>query len=348
MAKEEMKTKTRSQGKKVRSKRNARTYRKRGGGDLTDACKKYRLKGTLPGNPDPSFTTPISQSNFELLQSTIESVPDDSILLLKVGANDSTTEGSKGKKGHFFVEMPFSNTGVTSLKPLPNTTIIDSICVSLGIISRNNENEGGATIFSLAIDPEDPSPYPFINEPKNQNQVTQNLSAITGSIKGNLNLKGYFPIGNSEGTDKTILDMIVNHPQPLILFNAMGSYCYRSFKYILDNRKRQGRQSIYMGLVDTLAMAACDINDMIYPDPGTTCATHNTTLKNRANSEAKRVAALQASDPKALLLEKIKELYNYKYARSTAVMRRAMDTTMTLLEKGSMSPEMTMQRLRAL
>ena len=328
-------------------RRRGVTQKKRGGGDLTDACKKYRHQGVRPSIPDPIAIQLIPQTQFNLLKGALETVPLDSILLLKVGANDSSSAvdvGSKGKGGTFFVEVPIEASGVTSLKVLPNLDIVKRILNYVEIGNENNNTTSDTKVYSLSIDPSSPSQYPF--DDTSPNAMTSDFSKINAAIDKRMNLNAYFPIGDSEGTDRTILNMIVNHPKPLILFNAMGSYCYRSFKYILDNRKLQGRKSVYMGLVDAPQMASCDINDILYPNPTETCSQHNKNLRAAINAEERRIAELRASDPNAAALINIDKFIKNYYESLSRVGKQRVNAARRYLEQGKIKPSQALKAMK--
>jgi hypothetical protein len=260
-----------------RKRRNTRRIR-RGGGNKTDACAKYRLQGTKPSIPEPKETYTISDESYDLLLAALRAVPEKNILLLKVGSNDSLAAikvGSKGEKGTLFIEFPYNLNDVdTTLLNLDSRTAVKALS---GPVPRSLRADiGDSKIDLLAISPEEARhyntfSYPFNKEP-DESIKGGILSAIFEKIVTRKYIETYFPL--APGSDKTneILDLIVSRKMPLILFNAMGSYCYRSFKYINDMRKNAGRITIYMGLVDEEPYSQCDIGRVIYPDPDTSCA----------------------------------------------------------------------------
>jgi hypothetical protein len=269
-----------------RKRRNTRRLR-RGGGNKTDACAKYRLEGTKPSIPAPIQTNSISDESYVALLAALRSVPEEKILLLKVGSNDSSVAqqaltniagsgGSKGKNGSLFIEFPYNLKDVdTSLIKLDNPamTRLLSSAIPRSLINDINENK----IHLLAISPVKAKnyndfSYPFHEEPDTDSVKGGLLSIIYHKIDTRNYIETFFPL--APGSDKTneILDLIVSRKMPVILFNAMGSYCYRSFKYINDMRKNAGYITIYMGLVDEEPFSQCDIGRTIYPDPETSCA----------------------------------------------------------------------------
>ena len=247
---------------------------RRGGGNKIDACAKYRLEGMGPAYPSPSKTSSIDDDSYSALLSALRSVPEEKILLLKVGSNDSYAaiqNGSKGDKGTLFIEYPYLVRGDTGLidldKGVPK--------ILSRITSQISRDIGDTQISLLAVSPEKhytSFSHPFDKEPGELSVKDALLSVIYNKIDTRNYVKAFFPL--ARGSDKTneILDLIVARPGPVILFNAMGSYCYRSFKYINDMRKNAGRMTIYMGLVDVATYSQCDIGNVIYPDPETSCA----------------------------------------------------------------------------
>ena len=256
-----------------RKRRNTRRLR-RGGGNKTDACGKYRLEGMKPAIPEPKKINSIDDESYTALLTALRSVPEEKILILKVGSNDSLAaidNGSKGEKGTLFIEYPYHGKS--------DTTLIDLDKGVPKILSRITsqifKDIGDTKLGLLAVSPEkhySGFSYPFFVKP-NTNSVK---GALLDQIYNNIDTRNYvetfFPL--APGSEKTneILDLIVSRKTPVILFNAMGSYCYRSFKYINDMRKNADLVTIYMGLVDAPVYSQCDIGNVIYPDPETSCA----------------------------------------------------------------------------
>jgi hypothetical protein len=258
-----------------RKRRNTRRLR-RGGGNKTDACSKYRLQGMKPSIPEPSKTNSISDESHTALLAALRAVPEEKILLLKVGSNDSPAAiqtGSKGENGVLFIEFPYYTRGDTALIDL-NKAVPRAL---LQIHTRFLKDIGDTKIGLVAVSPEDSKhyntfSYPFDKEDKTETTKTAILNLIYEKIDTRNYVETFFPL--APGSDKTneILDLIVSRKTPVILFNAMGSYCYRSFKYINDMRKNADLLTIYMGLVDSATYSQCDIGSVIYPDPETSCA----------------------------------------------------------------------------
>jgi len=256
-----------------RKRRNTRRLR-RGGGNKTDACAKYRLEGMKPAIPEPRKINSIDDDSYTALLSALRSVPEEKILLLKVGSNDSYAaiqNGSKGEKGTLFIEFPYYTRGDTALIDL-NKAIPQILSRITGQIFKEI---GDTKIELLAISPEkhySSFSYPFHINPGEDSVKDALLSVIYDKIDTRNYAQAFFPL--AQGSEKTneILDLIVSRKTPVILFNAMGSYCYRSFKYINDMRKNTDLVTIYMGLVDAPTYSQCDIGSVIYPDPETSCA----------------------------------------------------------------------------
>lgn len=270
-----------------RKKRNTRRLR-RGGGNKIDACAKYRLEGTKPSIPEPRKTNSISDESYTALLAALRAVPEEKILLLKVGSNDSSVAqqalsniagsgGSKGKDGSLFIEFPYNVKDVdTALIKLDNPAMKRLLMTTIPRSLANDMNEN--KIHLVAISPVKAGNYNDFSYPFHENPDTNSvkgsfLNIIYDKIDTRNYIETFFPL--APGSDKTneILDLIVSRKMPVILFNAMGSYCYRSFKYINDMRKNAGRITIYMGLVDEEPYSQCDIGRTIYPDPETSCAT---------------------------------------------------------------------------
>jgi hypothetical protein len=256
-----------------RKRRNTRRIR-RGGGNKTDACAKYRLQGIKPSIPEPRETNTISDESYTALLDALRAVPEENILLLKVGSNDSLAaidNGSKGEKGTLFIEYQYFGRGDTTLIDLDKGVpkILSRITTQI------SKDIGDTKIGLLAVSPEkhySSFSYPFFVKPNTNSVKGALLDQIYDKIDTRNYVQAFFPL--APGSEKTneILDLIVSRKTPVILFNAMGSYCYRSFKYINDMRKNADLVTIYMGLVDAPLYSQCDIGNVIYPDPETSCA----------------------------------------------------------------------------
>ena len=256
-----------------RKRRNTRRLR-RGGGNKTDACAKYRLEGMKPAIPEPKKINSIDDESYTSLLTALRAVPEEKILILKVGSNDSLAaidNGSKGEKGTLFIEYPYLGRG--------DTTLIDLDKGVPKILSRITsqifKDIGDTKLGLLAVSPEkhySGFSYPFFVKPNTNSVKGALLDQIYDKIDTRNYVQAFFPL--APGSEKTneILDLIVSRKTPVILFNAMGSYCYRSFKYINDMRKNADLVTIYMGLVDAPVYSQCDIGSVIYPDPDTSCA----------------------------------------------------------------------------
>jgi hypothetical protein len=227
-----------------------------------------------PAYPSPSKTSSIDDDSYSALLSALRSVPEDKILLLKVGSNDSYAaiqNGSKGEKGTLFIEFPYFGRGDTQLIDLDKGVpkIISRIA------SQIFKDIGDTKIGLLAVSPEkhySSFSYPFNIKPDENSVKGALLGAIYDKIDTRNYAQAFFPLASGSEKTNEILDLIVSRKTPVILFNAMGSYCYRSFKYINDMRKNVDLVTIYMGLVDAPTYSQCDIGNVIYPDPETSCA----------------------------------------------------------------------------
>jgi hypothetical protein len=202
------------------------------------------------------------------------------MLILKVGSNDSQgaiREGSRGKDGVLFIEGPFkavgpqSTTSLFDLRKIPGK----QIGVFIRTISESGYLPESAHIVSISPEPRySEFAWPFEDSMRDDDTAyNQLISLFTDKVKTKTYVQSMFPIapGNADDPSTKLLNMIVERPAPLLLFNAMGSVCFRAFKYIVDMRSVAGRKTIYMGLVDSSDVAACDILSPIYPNADENC-----------------------------------------------------------------------------
>ena len=269
--------------KTIRKRRNRKkTYRRkiRGGGNQIDACAKYNFKGVNTAMiPMPIKVDTGSPQALSLVSLALSQIPSNDMIILKVGSNDSSAaikEGSKGKNGVFFIEAPFTAPKGTT------TTLIDmrqaSNVKQLGAINNAlHKTLPSVSAHVISISPETDyyeSSWPFV-ESMNGDDVYKAMiyEHFIQNVKSQKYIQTFFPVALGEKSDPStkLLDLIVAREGPLVLFNAMGSLCFRSFKYIVDMRKLAGRLTIYMGLVDVADMSSCDLSSQVYPDGDTNC-----------------------------------------------------------------------------
>lgn len=264
--KSEIKNKSKKRLYKVKS-RLIRQYMK-GGGNIQTACEKYFSDGPSI-LPTPLRTE--SSEDDEKYQRVFDSIKEsdtneNSLLIVKIGSNDSDAaivEGSRGMGGNLFWES-------LPLPQGPKKTEIKSLLESKNLARPLNRNAGDNPISLIAISPVDSYrnyEYPFIDTSKS---VWTDEIVITNSHY----IKGEFPIGpnfNTESFNYKILYHLITRPGPLIIFNAMGSWCYQSIKYILDIRSLNKQFTLYTGLVDTIENVSCEIGIPIYPEPEEVC-----------------------------------------------------------------------------
>lgn len=232
--------------------------------------------------------------SIQALKQSIAALPESSFLILKIGSNDSEgvktgkfrsaefgmSDGTEGREGYHYLEIPFSNTGaeggkstVINLKdPRFSRTILKT---TLQIKAMIGDKEDG-TLFAVSPIPKyEEFEYPFLVTSKEGNMVAQFYDKIAAKVKTKVYQQAFFPL-TIKGKNKEILDLFVNRAEPLIVFNAMASSCYTSMKYIIDCRKLAKRETIYMGLCDRLTdnNIHCDVQAPIYPNRDESCKDH--------------------------------------------------------------------------
>lgn len=271
----------------------------KGSGNIQDACTKYNHPKTniMP----PSVTTEETgenDSNYESLYKFI-SDPDfinpELPLILKIGSNDDPlviggklpdplNNGSKGTNGNIFFEIPSKspdniseNITITSDHINKNSVVDCVLQRTLYTFIKSVKRVFNDNIQLITVSPTVEYPdywYPFGilgGEDDIDNIYLSPLASIQSSPQY---IKGYFPIGinnDLESVNNKILTYLITRPGPLLLFNAMGSTCYQSIKYIIDMRLSLDKITFYGGLVDDSEDASCEINSRIYPDPEEAC-----------------------------------------------------------------------------
>jgi hypothetical protein len=260
--------------------RKTRRRRIRGAGNKSDACAKYNLKGINTSTlPAPSKIDRGDEASLKAITSAF-GIPANDMLILKVGSNDSLgaiAEGSRGKDGILFIEGPFK-----ALGPESTTTLFDLRKVPakpIGAFIRALAQPGylpdSAHVVSLSPEPRySEFAWPFEDSMRSDSEpYKQLITYFIDKIKTKTYVQSFFPIapGGPEDPSTKLLNTIIGRPAPLLLFNAMGSVCFRAFKYIVDMRSAAGRTTIYMGLVDSQDVAACDVLSPIYPNADENC-----------------------------------------------------------------------------
>lgn len=263
-------------------------------------CDTYYRKAEV-AFPGDAKTEKDDHATYELLLSHLRTIPSDDFLILKVGSNDSAAavaDGSKGKAGKMFVEFP----AVTGRTGRSNEVPWEGCSKYVRVFGRSFDQVGRDSnrIHLISVSPE--KIYHAFSYPFKDSTVkgTENLSEWVQDFlehpkENQRYVQGNFPIGvnpDASSFNAQILNFLVNFKGPLFLFNAMGSTCYQSLKYILDMRKSQ--YTFYGGLVDTSAI--CDFGIEIYPDPETSCTPYKREggvrtkrKKSRKNKKTRKV-----------------------------------------------------------
>lgn len=302
----------------------------KGGGTLKDACALWKnpSRGQEPENVGAED---VDDTSYKTVYETLASIPNDDFLILKLGSNDNSfveglsgsgsielngkayLRGSKGKKGTLFFERESkgeAGTAASSLivnlsEPLIKQIINYSKSVDELLDAIDNKPEKKHLI---AISPEKKYigfSYPFDSGLESEDDNIQFFiqKKIGADIpdENRTYIQAVFPIGinnDSESYNYKILDLLINRPGPLLIFNAMGSTCYRSIKYILDKRtylKDTSKLTLYGALVDVLEGSSCSFGLEIYPDPEERCKevkggkrSHTRRRKYRTRKHKKR------------------------------------------------------------
>lgn len=252
-----------------------------GAGNLDDACRKYKNGYMQRILPVPVNTENDNDLNYEILYNQLLKVDDTCFLILKIGSNDSdivksgkqydpVNMGSMGKEGHMFIEIKSLDDKSEILFLNKNKSCINIILKNINIILRATKNHDVILKTISPIEEYEEYWYPFGNQEK-ECEYNEFLTLLETTPQY---IKGYFPIGinnNKCSNNYKILYYLANRAGPLFLFNAMGSWCYQSIKYIIDTRVQKGLITFYGGLVDDISNASCEINTQIYPDLKTKC-----------------------------------------------------------------------------
>jgi hypothetical protein len=275
------KNKIKKQNNKKSKRRKSILYK--GAGNKYNACEKYRQNKSMRvsvGSPiaiaSEKTINQTYEKDYKLILESLQEYDKNrfSFLILKLGSNDSSeaiSQGSAGTNGDLFWETQPLPSGrqATELIDMKTSNLLHRQFKRLDEISENK-------CKLLAISPVaeyENYQYPFIN-----NNDDTLLSMIRENIiKETKYIQSYFPIGVNSDIDSynyKLLQYLSERPGPLLIFNAMGSWCYSSIKYILDMRKHNGfsDHTAYAGLVDSKNDASCEIGILIYPDPDKSCS----------------------------------------------------------------------------
>jgi hypothetical protein len=274
-----------------RRKQITRRFLKRGGGSPGYACEKWRYNPTNVDPPSPTPTETVDSPSYSDILAALEAIPSDEGLFLKVGSNDSPwvasmsatndpkekndkplVQGSKGKNGTLFVESPTLDGKVTKVLEYTPATSIGQPAMAIGRAFMRN---AGGILHGLSI-----SPVPIYEEfmypaVENISQTSQPVG-IPVSFASKKYVEAFFPVApnpDKSSVNFKILNHLINREGALILCNAMGSYCYKSYKYIIDARIKDKRKTTFLGLVDNAATSHCSISFPVYPNPETVCDT---------------------------------------------------------------------------
>jgi len=272
------------------SHRNRKTMRSQQGGE----DKKHACRIPYPeGFPTALKNTygELSEEEIQLLKTQIEQIPESSFLILKIGSNDSEgvksgiftnaeylgeSNGSLGRDGKHYMELPFTKQLTTSDKSILinlKSTSIKNLSQIVKDLNKILPDDTNGYLLSISPIPRySEFEYPFLPTKENNSElVNATYRMIADKIQTKHYTRAFFPL-TIKGRNKEILDWFVNRPEPLILFNAMASSCYTSMKYIIDCRKLSNRDTIYMGLCDTLSSKVeCDVQAPIYPNREESC-----------------------------------------------------------------------------
>jgi hypothetical protein len=264
--------------KRIRKKTIRRKIK--GAGNQIDACAKYNLKGINTATlPTPVKIDKSSQNILSTISAAIKEIPSNDMLILKVGSNDSVAaiqEGSRGKNGTLFIEAPISapNGTATTLIDMRNPVTNRQLTTINNVLHKKLPEVSSHLICISPVREYVEFSWPFIPSISGDEiyMALLNLN-FTEKITSQKYLQTFFPIAPGDTADAStqILDLIVSREGPLVLFNAMGSLCFRSLKYIVDMRRLAGKLTIYMGLVDVGDVASCDLHAPVYPNGDKSC-----------------------------------------------------------------------------
>ena len=296
-----------------------------------EACSKWRSPSTEQ-QPENTRIEIEDAESYKTVYETLASVPNDDFLILKLGSNDNFDvrhdSGAIELNGKFyargaaptgtlFFEMESkgeagktASSGIVTLSKTNLNGVKRYASYARAVHRVNNAIENKPEKKHLiAISPEkeyNGFSYPFIkrnDEPQDLSYILPHLLGADIPYKNRKYIPAVFPIGinnDEESYNYKILNMLVERPGPLLIFNAMGSTCYRSIKYILDKRTylknpEIPKLTLYGGLVDVLEGSSCSFGIEIYPDPEERCKektggkrSHTRTRKRMTRKHKKR------------------------------------------------------------
>ncbi len=240
---------------RLRKRNTKKLKRKQRGGALYEACVKYEKnngQGGAPGHPAPQkkgAETNSMDGNVlnELTRIIDQNVNNSTTIILKIGTNDNAARPGNQQKTGKQAEKYFLEKGISSFNP----ENVVNIC-----ISPDRE-------YSYFM-------HPFDDREPEKSNPAQSIFSSYQNHGHKYYIQGYFPIvpeGNQR--KRELLNRLIQHEGPIFLFNAMGSWCYNIFKYIIDMRTGE---TGYGGLVDTTNyLSKCEPEIKLYPNPDERC-----------------------------------------------------------------------------
>jgi hypothetical protein len=249
------------------------------GGDKARACKQFLDSAELTQNTSlfmpvetltPFALVDISEDQAKLLISTFQSVPKENMLLLILGetikpAKKSVNVVDKIRNPyHKLLEQPFvkSFPGPKTILfvdpeiPIEGTTPLESIpVVDKQLLESNIE-----TILLLKAGfPLTPVYGPHVGVYYNsipeefKSKIEYGQPNVFKQVRKTFTNKKVKVAGLAQGLRRfvfpnavSVLNVLVDHPGPLLLNSRITSVCYRSFKYILDIRQAFERPTLVL------------------------------------------------------------------------------------------------------
>lgn len=283
------------QDKYYKYKKKYLELKQSGGINAMELCKKFSLKrGEMIPQAIPfdcSYKNECNFAGFKLegyisaIITSIEKSNSYDIIVLKIGSNDSTSQGAKNIEA-YKKKFLYSNDKTEIFIGLGNQEQdkknVLKISMNLGRLLVDESK-----ILLISVDPEKPTAFPLIHN--NDNFPLSNIfrAFLENIEKLDINLiSGCFPLARGSEVANLIIDKFVNLNKPLIIINAMGSECYNSLKEISDRRKSITH---YFALVDILENANCYQNIKIYDNLNDKCNIElSSTVNNIADLAGKK------------------------------------------------------------
>jgi hypothetical protein len=193
-------------------------------------------------------------------------------LILKIGANDTTTLGglNSERKIYFETQCAIKNSNVTGTSMLDYNSNNDIRAIQremkniFKVIANINDDE----MAFICVDPEKPSDYLFASV--NDDDIRYAFQEKINNISNKTMITSCFPLApyeidgivqeNHDGNK--IINYFINYTGTLILVNALGSECYYSIKKILDGRKN--KITYYWVMVNDPTAAQCNTSIPYY------------------------------------------------------------------------------------